>query len=169
MILWISLGVSLVLAIVVAIIESRDRVYGEPAAAFARTLIFCGFVSLMVCFIASWIWGTSGVHEDHSNLKAIGTNESMKGSFFLASGNFQDVESYKFIKETDDGGFFMKSVPISSAVIYEIEAGDQPHMVRLEEYRNSPWVPWEYSMPATYEFHVPENSVVESFKIDVND
>lgn len=172
MVFWILLGITVIIAVLVGRAMGgyyRYRDWADTIGGFLMTMLIGGIVSLVVGVLALQIWGEDVPVKHKSYLKALGTDEQLKGSFFLASGSFSEDSTYKFIKVTSDGGFYMDEVGIRHAVVFE-ENEDKPYMVTVEHWDSNPWiVPWSEGRGNTYEFHVPANSVVESYKVDVND
>jgi hypothetical protein len=105
-------------------------------------------------------------------LRALGNDSSISGSFFLGSGVIDEELVYQYIAETDDGGFYLDSVPAHRVVVYENSTADTARMVTYTHEVALWWyVPATVTSFRQYkvEFHIPAGSVDNTYRISVTD
>lgn len=99
-----------------------------------------------------------------------GQNTTSNGSFFLGSGTFnsEGYQTVTFLKKSD-GGVRLSEVRADEAVIFE-DGGAYMTCTQEVKSHKSDWMwPWAGETTRygslTYEFHVPEGSVVQQFTV----
>lgn len=94
------------------------------------------------------------------------------GSFFIGSGSVDSKLKYYFYKKLPDAGYQADSVDATNAIIYQDET-KQPYIdVYALQFTNKleilfavPGGIWYYS----YKIHVPPNSIVQNYKLNLGD
>ncbi len=109
------------------------------------------------------------------NLKAMQDGSSTTGSFFLGSGTINDVPSFMYYVEYDDGSVSLESAYASDSVV--VETDENPRVTyECEYYGDIPtaliWpvnhfgTDGDYDCTGTVTFYVPENSVKSQYVLD---
>lgn len=106
-------------------------------------------------------------HEESESvsLRALGSDSSVSGSFFLGSGYVNGERVLSYIKENKNGSFTTGQVEGKHAEIWELEDA-KPQMVTHTQYSDRWWlIPERVKTGTWWEFRVPEGSVSESFEV----
>lgn len=101
---------------------------------------------------------------DRHTLLALNDTSVTGGSFFLGSGS-SDEEPAFFYYQQNDRGATLEHVKADRAVIIE-EDVDTPYLVVLEEGTESEFWYVGGIGGKLYEFHIPEGSINNSFRLD---
>ena len=99
------------------------------------------------------------------NLRAMGDGDGTSGrSYFLGGGYIESKKVINYIGEREDGGVQLSSVDASDSVIYEREGAPT---LEAHKYSGGVWwyAPFDVGSYTTYEFSVPNGTVVESYEL----
>ena len=100
-------------------------------------------------------------HYDYNiELVAINNSTQTSGNFFLGCGSIGEDAVFYFYTKSDQGQIKLQDKPAWACVIYEDITDGQTPYVRL--YAN-----WKSYCDGNAEFHVPPNSVLRTFTLDV--
>ena len=106
--------------------------------------------------------------ETTTELRAIDTGSTIKGRFYLGSGYINGERTINYIEQISDGDGTYSTVRQASAGSSRIfEDADQPTVTDYKFTFYKPWLfPGAFSENHSYDFHVPEGSVLEDYTID---
>jgi len=128
----------------------------------------CGAVIGFLLMLFASIWMLGPYHnvgkEDHS-LTALQTSSSVEGrTFFLGSGYINGKRTLNYI--TNDGGAYrVQSADAVDSVIYQ--DSETPIVTVYEWDLENPWfAPFVLGHKHTYDFHIPEGSILSDYTID---
>lgn len=128
------------------------------------TFGLAGFGALMLLTA----FGTYDVVEkrDTYQLAALGTGSETSDSFFLGTGSIDEEPVVQFVIKGNDGWNTIEQVKQSRSKIKEDT--DNPHVTYVYTTKSNPWIlPFEWNGNRTYEFNVPEDTIVNNYVIDV--
>lgn len=165
MIFWIALAVVVILVGLLGIAMWRDgEVLPFLGPTFVGTVIVAGVA--LVCASVGAALGSSSIVTDRAELAALSNGSSVQGSFFLGSGRVDGKRVLNYV-EQHDGYSTLEQVDADDSRIYEDEP-DSPYLVTQWEVRDTSWVwwPWDFWGQPRYDFHIPADSIVESYVID---
>lgn len=173
MLIFILLGLSLLIAIVVAILAYLD--YNPLSDSLG-----IGFMNLVVGVVFSFfIYGLAFTFAPGgekvpvtTKLSALGNDSELSGSFFLGSGSIDEKAVYQFIAQTEDGGYYLKTIPVRNVLVYTDATADTATYVDYIRMVDNWWLssePIQVSDNYTDEFHVPEGSVDFTYRVSVTD
>ncbi len=181
MIFWILLG-SIPVVLLVAAIWTRAtssqywrHVDWDAAWTAAGVPIFLlVLLSFFGTFVAAMgVYGSPPQYTEtnHLGLRALTNGTEATGSFFLGSGIINDQQQFSFIKIKDGYSTVGTVVANDNARVFEDEP-NSPYLDIVSGYRDVTWLlPWLVRIPAgtdIYNFHVPTDSVVEGYNIDIS-
>lgn len=91
-------------------------------------------------------------------LVALNNSSTMKGAFFLGCGRIEDELTYVFYIKDLDGAIFLYEKYAYRCVVYEdVDRNGTPYAI----------------IPATnfgrYELHIPEDSIVQNYELDLSE
>lgn len=127
------------------------------------------FVITIVLFAAPKTYSVAS--EDRTELKALTlASNNPSNSFFLGNTYEGSSRVINYIAQENDGEetwSVVSSTPAENARIFEDET-KSPYLMKTVFVYDNPWVlPWTFGTDRVkYDFHVPENSVVENFKVE---
>ena len=167
MVFWI--GIAAVVVFIASIWLDKEGGILSAAAAVA------GF-ALVIVGGAQVVTSDGQASDCRTGLAALTNTTSQEGSFgmFLGigGGSFSEDQKIVYMSEDERGGVSIGSIPADRAVIYEDGKQYMECRVKTATY-NIHWA-WPFGEPkvssyntSTYEFHVPEGSVVRNFSVDL--
>lgn len=169
MIFWILTVIIVLVAIGFIVHEFMEMGFGFGVAATFFVTLIAGIVWALMClllwFLASIQQPTGNVESRHE-LAALSDNSSVHGrSFFLGSGWVDEKRVIDFVE--DEGEYStLGRVDADDSRIYEDE-GTNPYMIRTDYWFEAWWlVPEKTTTSTTYEFHIPDGSILGSYSID---
>jgi hypothetical protein len=171
---WILLAASIILLIVIFIHMRK-----ETDDSYSRIGVF-SIITALVILIAAMIITVVGAIAP--NLKSVDSEErtelrgltlssaSSSKSFFLGNSYQNETRVINYIAQKEDGKEtwnVVSSAPAKSSRIFEDEI-EKPYVVKSTYVYDNPWVlPWNFKVDKVqYDFHVPENSVVENYEVE---
>jgi hypothetical protein len=158
--------------------DTDDRFWAVLVGLFSILAWLGGTITLIVfsCNVQ-----TISVNEKQTtSIVAINNGSESNGGYFLFSGYLNQSQVYYYFKQTDNDGFIQDSIPAKNAVIYQdtIDNGYITITTNRKfvdpDYANKykHWVIYlkEYIsyVPQEIEIHVPPNTILQEFKIDLN-
>lgn len=177
MLFWILLAAVVIVALFVGWKVSEPyssysgRDWGDGISSFFLTIIFGSILFGLALLIVgasttgTVVWKHIGT-ETHS-LTALGTNTQTAGKTFYLGRSYTSDSTINFITKGDDKAIRINNAPAQSSVIFEDNQKPSVTITTVEETRE--WlVPWNFSKRNSYEFHIPEGSVLENYSVDVN-
>ena len=170
------IGIICILAVIVVFIWAWyvDGIVFGFAAGFVALIIAGIIFGIAVCIT----WGAFREHQPDegvftkTNLLAISNSESVEGRFFLGSGYINGQQVFSYIEDHDEYAVVDQVNAGSTTRIYEDAGTKQPWMT-VQEYTQDAWFLWpgwhwgDVWMD-TYEFHIPKDSIVSDYEVDVN-
>lgn len=109
-----------------------------------------------------------------SELAAMRTNNGLHGTFLLGTGSISTIKKYHYYELHEDGGYEAKSIDAKGVLIYE-DQEEGGRLIVTTCYRR-PLYPWlkyfifginsKKNCGVTYEFHIPEGSLVREFRLE---
>ncbi len=116
-------------------------------------------------------WETSNTDMTSTNLRAISTETTTEGHFyFLGTGVINGDRQISYIT-SQDGYSQIATVDVDHARIFEDEETN-PHVDIYSFYLDFWWIaPWLTHADVwydSYDFHIPEGSVVDGYNIDIS-
>lgn len=150
------------------VIKEGSWGFGSFVAFFAAPLL-AGGMGLIVMFVvfAIFVAGTPMQHTgqaDH-DLQALGTGQDIDGRrYFLGSGYMDQEQVFTYV-EQDGDAYRLKQADADDSVVYMDEETD-PY-VTVHEWNAEYWwfAPFSVGHGHTYEFHIPEGSIADSFEV----
>ncbi|KKL06152.1 hypothetical protein LCGC14_2598880 [marine sediment metagenome] len=124
-------------------------------------------ILLFFCIIVA---GCSGVRNEQRTLElkqlAINKDNSISGTFFLGSGYInQDNDIYYYFYTKNENGVIRLRKAIYHRIKIIEDNNTKPYViVQIKCDSNECWVP-SY---AEWEFHIPENSIIENYNVNLN-
>jgi hypothetical protein len=172
--IFILIIVLAVAGIITGIIMHLKDDYGAGSAVGFMSFLFGGVAVMVVAMVASLTSAATTVEtgSERVTLTALSTSNSSTTvtNYFLGSSTVDGVKSLNYITEVEDGDGTWSSVESAAADdsrIFQDEAG-APYVVITTFVGRSPiLVPFSLSDSVTYDFHVPEDSVVSDFSVDI--
>jgi len=169
MIFWILVALTAIIVIGTFAVNVTDPYGGfgfALAASFLALIISAvvGFLTIMFCSLIPT--NHDLIRDDTHKLKALGNNTTTTGRFYFLGGGYIDGKRVlNFISEHNGGAIKVEKADAEDATIYE---GNDTATVRVRHFdHNNGWVtPWPLGSHTTYEFRIPEGSVVESYTLD---
>lgn len=172
--IWLILA--LIIAIVVPIIltvkgELWD--FGDGVLVFMFTCFVGVLLSLAIMVLGGGIATVSGAPTQSEKVEAVevislNDNSNTEGSFFLGSGSVNEELVYYYAYESDKG---ITVGEIDADEVYINYTDKQP---RLEEYQTkfkSEFLNWSFAYlgedSCYYKLYIPEGSIIEEYKIDL--
>jgi len=155
------------IAIIWTFMEILIRKNGwEPFPARGMTISLTGVIAMITMLLIykhnpappdTWI----KTHE-HS-LVAIRNGDTVKGSFFLGTGNVNGREVYICYKKLKSGGITQVTLNPSTVVIFE-DSSKEPC---VQHWRAFHWPKWAFcpEHPKSVRITVPEGSIVRKFEV----
>lgn len=150
---------------------------GDKLMAIGFPMIMVGFVALIISLFVAEI-----AKNDHemkrtpwADLAALNDGSQIEGRFGIFSGTI-DQKNYYFYyyKDYQDGelaGYKQSQVPVQDTRI--IEKADAPaQLVKIEDaecHDDVHWWGWDACREASWEIIVPPGTVVQQFKLDLED
>jgi len=153
--------------------KDADFKYQKQIFSFLGCLIGAFVGVLLTGFLSVFVpWTTYDIEFDRVELAALGSTSEMHGSFFLATGNIDSQQFYKFYYKTPDGGKQFGKLPAESAVIYEEDRKDAYMAKAGREKRYPTWVRlWIRIFPGgtswKYAIHVPNGTIKVEYNLDL--
>jgi hypothetical protein len=173
---WILLAAVIIVALYIGWTVSEPygysgRDWGEGFLAFIASCFFGSIISgLILVIVGASTTGTvvwKQVGTDTHNLTALGTNTQTAGRVFYLGRTYTSDGTINYITKGDDKSIRISSAPASSSVIFEDNQKPSVSITAVKETRD--WlVPWDFSTRYSYEFHIPEGSVLEGYSVDAN-
>jgi hypothetical protein len=169
MIFWIVLavvGVAVLVAFVLGWRSWSDIYDGFMAAGVTLAIGF--FVFVIGAFVLSGIAADTGTDEprtDTSELRALSTGSSVEGAFFLGGGYIDGKRVLNYVVQ-HDGYSTLEQIDAALCRIYEDGDANPRFVVTTTDRYNRLLVPWAVKVRNQYDFHIPANSILESFTID---
>lgn len=100
-----------------------------------------------------------------TDLRAVSASSSVEGRFFLGSGYVNGVRTLNYVVALD-GYSELRQAKADNSRIYEDENGS-PYVTSYEWVKEAWWLaPGSLDMGTTYDFHIPEDSILEDFTVD---
>lgn len=129
------------------------------------------FIFLPVIYLLVVSSSTSGYEETRHSLSALGNGSETSGSFFLGSGVIDDEQVFQYLRKAEDGGVTLHTVEADRAVVYEDSGTEAYATVRTPYFYDPVWAPWKLDSREDPEiqFHVPEGSINNEYRISVTD
>lgn len=139
--------------------------------------VFMGFVmafffGIITLFLSVVLACTIGIFPEkvetfeRKNIVALQDNNSIKGSFFLFSGQIDGVSYYHYM-EQKDGYKVANKIGVDNARIYE----DGENFIEecKIEFKNRNWDEWAGIWDKTCDsrIHIPKDSITNEFNIDL--
>lgn len=108
----------------------------------------------------------TAVHEtEDDRLRAVSASASIEGRFFLGSGYVNGVRTLNYIV-AEDGYSELRQARATDARIYEDES-TAPYVTVYSWGKEAWWwMPGVFPVGTTYDFHIPQDSILEDFTID---
>lgn len=157
----IILAVFTIIIAVVVFLNAYDFLDGFLGAVV--TLVVGGLVTLGAVGISNVLPVTS-TETQTTPLKAIGHSSNTQGSFFLGTGYVDEKPSYSYYEDHDNYSE-LKTVETRNTRIYEDGKKEVTYNI---QHRNHWWWAGDTSNIFRIDFHVPENSIVETTKLDLS-
>lgn len=176
MIFWIGLAVLAVAVLYMAVSAWFEAGFVEALIKASAMALFGSIVGCVLVlgagFLAKAIWDPAPTSQTISkttfDLRATSTVSSVKGSFFLGSGTINDQRVFSFLYK-EDKWTRSDQVPARSSRVAEDATAETAWMQQVvTDNHYSWWLPWVVSTDVEYFFHVPKDSVVESYEISAN-
>ena len=173
MLTYIMIAVILGLAVWGAVSTWRSEgSFGWTIFVFISSAVICSIPGFgLLYLVGSAIPGGERVSVTQE-LAALGNDSTISGSFFLGSGIIDEEQVFQYIAETENGGFYLTSIPAWKVVIYEDATEDSARFVNYIRVRDEWWFsPLPVQLIDGYrdEFHVPPGSVNQQYRISVTD
>ena len=172
MLIYILLALVAIVAIGLAINVGYWDGVGEGVITGAGVLLVGSVLSMFIWFVA-YLFAPGGEKvAQTTSLSALGNDSNISGSFFLGSGTIDEEQVYQFIAQTDDGGYYLDSVPVDNVIVYTDSTPDTATYVQYVRVVDNFWLSSEpIEVHDTYkdEFHIPEGSIDFSYRISVTD
>ena len=172
--IWLILA--LIVAIVLPIIltvkgELWD--FGDGVLVFMFTCLIGVLLSVAIMVLGGGVATASGALTQSEKVEAVevislNDNSNTEGAFFLGSGSVNEESVYYYAYESDKG---ITVGEIDADEVYINYTDKQP---RLEEYRTkfkSEFLNWSFAYlgedSCYYKLYIPEGSIIEEYKIDL--
>lgn len=150
-----------------------------PGVLFFSAIITCA-LALISLFVSAFF--CMGSYCDESKtvsieevLVSMGDSSEVRGQFYLFGGYINTESIYRYYKKEESGAIRQEKTPVTSSVIYEDET-ESPYVVLTKKvYENCDNWQWygynecEDDELIEAEFHIPPNSVSNSFNLDLED
>ena len=175
MVFWILVGLWALTIVAVFWWNLRDGNYVGESIVYA--IMGGGLLGAfgwgLVFLVINGVWGERDIKNelvaDRSiALKALGTDSEVSGrSYYLGGGYVGEQRVLNYITKGTDGSIRVASAKAWASTIKE-DAGPDEARVRIMDWKQSQkWLwPWDGATTTYYEFHIPADSVVESYTID---
>lgn len=105
-------------------------------------------------------------------LASLRNDDSLAGTFFLASGSFGEVRNYRFYREYN-GGYRLFTLPAEDSRVIICEEDRNDAVVRITTWtiRDSKRSMWmlpreDKSEDLSWEFHIPRGSIQHTFSLN---
>lgn len=106
--------------------------------------------------------------ERNETLRAVSASSSIQGRFFLGSGYVNGVRVLNYIS-AEKGYSELRQANASASRIFEDESA-APYVTVYEWAKEAWWIaPGRYGAGETFDFHIPEDSILEDYTIDNGD
>ena len=177
MIFWIITGIWIAL-IVFVFIYSGSTYRGsfdwvDASVSLVVTVTLGGLIWVVLSFpVLGAIAGANAeavnTGSDRDELAAIATDSSVSGRFFLGSGYINGYQTFSYLTKGEDGWFRLSSAEANASTVYE---SDETPYVEYFYWKDvppwwvSPFVLFNKHEPVTYDFYVPEGSVLNNYQI----
>lgn len=107
-------------------------------------------------------------------LAALGNDSQTSGTFFLGSGTVGEKLVFNYIAVQEDGGYTLESVRAEDVRVYEDATPETATFIDHTRWIDAWWFAGEgvrVSVPDSYddEFHIPEGSIDNSYRVSVTD
>ena len=151
-------------------VDGYSKGYGLSSGIWS---FFCSTLILGLIFISIGmsVPGVTSRTEVVSSekLSALGNDSEVGGSFFLGTGIIDEKPVIKYIKEDLNGGYVLDTIDSRAVKIFEITDGSSPRVESVVSYKYMDWfAPFEIDTSSDTYFYVPEDSVIETYRLDVN-
>jgi len=168
MIFWILLALVIIATVWAFIWGLNDWAGGIGMGflcAFGAAVLGAVIGGLLMLLLAIWFGPTAQFKGDSEHhLVALQTSSSVEGRFFLGSGYINGERTLNYITD-DDGAFRIQSADADASIVYQ--DSENPTVTVFEFSFENPWfAPWSFGTTYTYEFHVPEGSILSDYTID---
>lgn len=174
MVFYILIFIVLLTTVVTAVYNGK-RYHASSTVALtiaATALSACFSFIIFTAFAYTVPWSPTSP-SNTLPLKALGNSTSTTGSFFLGSGTIDGEQVFEYVVEREDGGFNLRSIPVSDNVtVYEDATASTATYVEYDHVINESWLaPFPILMDgaAVVEFHIPPGSLDQEYEISVTD
>lgn len=119
-------------------------------------------LSLLIISLLFPLSGCKG-HIEKYELVSLSNNIQINGSFFLGSGSIKGEPVFYYYAKNNNGAIKLSYVYSCKALIYEdLKENELPYVNLLFGFGE------RYNSITKREFHVPKNSVISTFNLDVS-
>lgn len=172
MIFWVATAIIAILVVWWIINEALTWSVSLGDVCVAIITGFMGWAAVIVLF-ALYVGGhPTGYDEERYELRALGNSSEVEGSFFLGSGVIDEEQVFQYLQVEEDGGVTLHSAEADDVVVYE-EANESGYMIVQNGYfLDTFWFPWKLEGgPGSNrtEFHVPEGSINNEYRVSVTE
>jgi len=127
-------------------------------------------VGVVVTMFVGDMLPSKTVRTDEHGLVAMEDQNGLHGDFFLGTGSIGSEWKFAYYEKGDDGSVKLKVVDVEDAKIFE-DGGDDPRVVVYKkELANKDLKRWGVLGEShySYEFHIPQGSITNQFKLDLD-
>ena len=163
----ITLIISIIVALIVAICVVRNMDDSIFSGAFIAIITFMGCIFVMSIVTTSIFYDNIQPIETYE-LAAINDGSTTTGSFFLGCGSIDSKQYYFCYIVKEDGGFTMTKYLVDDCVIYESDTC-QPHIVKYDRIVPEESKKWSIFIfdSECWKIYVPSGSIDSNFKLDL--
>lgn len=169
MVFWILIG--LVVAVMVGVgIYTSVQYWAEASDVFlncAMAFVLGGAAAFIVgvVLVIMPVFPLTQTTEESVDLAALGSGSEVDGRSYFLGGGYVNEERVLNYVSSEDGAYRLDSARAYNSVIYQDEEKSPRVIVREWEGQN-PWIfPFAVNSATTYEFHIPDGSILENYTI----
>lgn len=172
--IWLILALIVAIALpIILTVKGELWDFGDGILVFMFTCFVGVLLSLLIMVLGGGIATASGAQTQSEKVETVevislNDNSDIEGSFFLGSGSVNEELVYYYAYKSDKGVTVGK---VDADEVYINYTDEQP---RLEEYRTnfkSEFLKWSFAYlgedSCYYKLYIPEGSIIEEYKIDL--
>lgn len=172
MIFYLILAGVLIVGGTIAFFEFRNGEIGFAFAGLFLTLLVGALIlglALLAAMFAAWKLDypgrTAETRTHTADLRAVNTGSTVTGRFFLGSGQIDGKRTFSYVYKEGDWTR-VGQVDAAESRVAENATPETAHMVTTTTDYSIWWIaPWVLWTDINHDFHVPADSVIESYEI----